>query len=367
VSAKQWRYRDKVRAGMCTSIVKQQLKIVPGKLAAVRWIIALICLAPTLCVQAQPTPTLPADYDEINTDCTDLFPEDSQPKPPEFFSFFDTPQKTISSGLESMARSIDEFFANEKVLYRSSGSSLRYSIDSLFEEGGRVTTVGKLDISLHLPRTEQKLKLVLESDPVEKQTNIERATTGKATTEETGQSYYAGLQSQFGKKNKWRFKPSIGLKLHFPPEYYFRMRAFRDINFTQWTLHLTESAYWYDTTGAGFDSEMAWDYLLEKNLLFRASSLVRNTEEYKRFDLSQIFSITHTLSNRRAITYSIGFFGNSDPTIHATDYLIQARYRQIVHSNYFFMELVPQIRYRIDYGFTEEDSLLVRFEWLFQK
>ena len=352
---------------MCKSIVKQDFKIIPGKQAAVRLIIALICLSLALCVQAQTTQTVPTDNEEINTDCTDLFPEDSRPKPPEFFSFLDTPQKKISSGLETMARSIDEFFANEKVLYRSSGSSLRYSIDSLFEEGGRVTTVGKLDISLHLPRTEQKLKLVLESDPVEKQTNIERATTGKASTEETQQSYYAGLQSQFGKKNKWRFKPSVGLKLHFPPEYYFRMRAFRDINFSQWTLHLTESAYWYDTTGAGFDSEMAWDHLINDNLLFRASSLVRNTEEYKRFDLSQIFSISQTLSQRRAITYAIGFFGNSEPNMHATDYLIQARYRQVVHSNYFFMELVPQIRYRIDYAFTQEDSLLLRFEWLFQK
>lgn len=347
--------------------VTHKIKIDPGTLVAMRLIIALICILLTAAVHAQTTQTSPADNDEINTDCTNLFPEDDHPKPPEFFSFLDAPQKRISSGLEAMARSIDEFFANEKVFYQSSGTNLRYTIDSLFEEGGRITTVGKLDISLHLPRTEQKLKLVLESDPVEKQTNLERATTGKARTDESEQSYYAGVQSQFGKQDKWRFKPSVGLKLHLPLEYYFRMRAFRDVNFSQWTLHLIESAYWYDTTGAGVDSEMTWDHLLDDNLLFRASSLVRNTEEYKRFDLSQVFSISQTLSERRAITYTIGFFGNSEPTIHATDYLLQVRYRQVVHSDYFFMELVPQIQYRIENAFTQEDSLLVRFEWLFQK
>jgi hypothetical protein len=309
-----------------------------------------------------------ADNEQINTDCTDLFPNDPLTEPQhEFFSFLDAPQKTISSGVETVARSIDQFFANEKVFYESSGSYVRYSIDNLFEEGGRLTTVGKLDISLHLPRTEQKLKLVLESDPVEKQTNLERATTGTLSAQEQERGYYAGLQSEFGKENRWRFSPSVGLKLHFPIEYYFRMRAFRDYKLTNWNLHLTESAYWYDTTGAGVDSEMVWDHLISDDLLFRASSLVRNTEQYHRFDLSQLFSITQTLSHRRAITYSIGFFGNSDPSLHATDYILQARYRQVVHGNFFFMELVPQVRYRIDYAFTQEDSLLVRFEWLFQQ
>jgi hypothetical protein len=31
------------------------------------------------------------------------------------------------------------------------------------------------------------------------------------------------------------------------------------------------------------------------------------------------------------------------------------------------MEVVPQMRFRSDYDFTREDSLLLRFEWLFQK
>ena len=346
----------------------QSPKIAVSRHVVTRWVLALSLCLLVFTAHAQAPQTEPASDNEINTDCTDLFPNDPLSKPPaEFFSFLDAPQKTISSGLESMAKSIDEFFANEKVFYESSGSYVRYSIDSLFEEGGRITSVGKLDVSLHLPRTEQKLKLVLESDPLEKQSTLERATSVTPPSQETQKNYYAGLQSEFGEEKKWRFKPSVGLKLHFPLEYYFRMRAFRDVNFSKWNLHLIESVYWYDTTGAGFDSQMQWDHLLGDNLLFRSDSLVRNTEEYQRFDLSQVFSITQTLSERRAITYSIGFFGNSEPNIHATDYVVQARYRQIVHGNFLFMELVPQVRYRIDYAFTQEDSLLVRFEWLFQQ
>lgn len=350
---------------MQKSVVKHQPPHNTLSRDTIRWLLILLLCLSVFHVQAQ---TTPPDNAQINTDCTDLFPEDDKPKPPhEFFSFMDVPQKRISSGIESMARSIDEFFANEKVFYESSGSYVRYSIQSLFEEGGRITTVGKLDASLHLPRTEQKLHLILESDPVEKQTNLQRATTGGAIDQAAQNNFYAGLQSEFGKENKWRFKPSVGVKLHSPIEYYLRLRAYRDFNFGKWYLHLGESAYWFHSTGVGFDSDMQWNHLLDDNFLFRTDSLVRHTQEYHRFDLSQIFSLVQSLSNRRAITYSIGFFGNSDPKIHATDYVLQARYRQVVHGNYFFMELVPQIRYRIDYAFTQEDSFLVRFEWLFQK
>lgn len=329
-------------------------------------LVMLLCCLHALNVQAQTTTPAPPEDTPINLDCTDLFPDDKAPKPtPDFFSFLDAPQKTISSSIESVARSIDGFFANEKVNYESSGSYVRYSIQSLFEEGGRTTTTGNLDLSLHLPRTEQKLRLVVESDPIEKQTNLQRATTG--TTDETEKSYYAGLQSEFGKEDKWRFKPSVGIKLRSPIEYYFRARAYRDVNFDKWNLRLTESAYWFHSTGAGFDSEMQWNHLLAENWLFRADTLVRNTEEYHRFDLSQIFYLVNSLSKRRAITYSIGFFGNTEPNLHATDYILQARYRQIIQGDYLFMELVPQIRYRIDNAFTQEDSFLLRFEWLFKQ
>lgn len=301
----------------------------------------------------------------VNTDCTDLFPADSQPPPPSsFFSFLDTPQHSISSGIERVARSIDEFFADERVYYQSSGSYVRYSIQTLLEEGGRHTTIGNLNISLHLPRTEQKLRLIVESDPVETQSNLERASNTPIPQNEV--SYYAGLQTKLGKQNRWEFKPSVGLKLHLPLDYYVRVRAFRNINFDKWNLLLTESAYWFDSTGAGFDSQMQWNHLLTDHLLFRADTLVRHTQEYHRYDLSQLFSLIQSLSERRALTYSIGFFGNSNPKVHATDYILQARYRQIIHGDYLFMELVPQVRYRIDYNFTQEDSLLLRFEWLFK-
>lgn len=330
------------------------------------WIMSLILSLLALHVHAQEEVTNEYDFEEVNIDCTDLFPED-ETQDRGYFSFLDVPHETLSTGLESMARGIDEFFANEKVFYESSGSYVRYSIDNLWEEGGQVSTRGELKISLHLRRTEEKLKVVLESDPVETQDSIERVTKTPGTVTEKDKNYYAGVQREYGQEDKWRFKPSLGIKLHFPIEYYFRVRAYRDFNYEKWKLHLADSVYWFDTTGGGFETTMEWNRLLGENVLFRTGSTLRYTEENEWWDISQVFSIYHTLSERRAITYTFGVFGISKPSIHTTDYVLSARYRQILHSDYLFFEVVPQMRYRVDYGFREEDSILFRLEWLFQR
>ena len=42
-----------------------------------------------------------------------------------FFSFLDTPQAYLSSGVEGMAKRIDQFFVEDEIFYESSGSYLR--------------------------------------------------------------------------------------------------------------------------------------------------------------------------------------------------------------------------------------------------
>lgn len=300
---------------------------------------------------------------EINTDCTDLFPEDPLSRPhTDVFSFLDTPQQWIYNDLDTAARHLDAFFANQDVLYAYSGSHARFTLDTTFNEAGEHSVVGKINISVRLPNTERKLHLLLESDPTEAQTTLQRATT--VGTEEPTPNVYAGVQNEYAKR-EWRFSNSLGAKLRFPPDYYVRFRAARDFRFADWNLLLTESLYWYKSTGTGIDSVMNWDHLLRNDLLFRSDSLVRYTWENERFDLSQTFTLSQTFSYRRILTYYIGFFANTDPNMHMTDYVLQLRYRQLLHSNNLFMELIPQRRYSIDNSFSPEDSFLLRLEWLF--
>ena len=292
-----------------------------------------------------------------------LVPEAEKP----FFEFLDAPQRTVSTGIENLAQAIDEFFADEKVLYESSGSYVQLTGDLLFEEPGEVHSRGDIRLRLRIPHTQKKLKLMLESDPDEQRSTVERVANQVPQTDSEDRNLYAGVQAELGKPEKWRIKPSLGLKLRFPVEYYVRLRASRIYQYDKWRLFLSETPYWFDTTGFGFDSNMEWSYPLYDNLLFRSVSVLRYTDARDMFDFAEILSLTHTLSPSRAITYEAVAFADGEPAVHATQYLLLARYRQRVHSDYLFLEIVPQVWYRKEFDFNDEPSLLLRLEFLFQR
>lgn len=312
-----------------------------------------------------------ADDSAYPLDESDCIPEMTEGMAREearpFFEFLDQPQEAVSSGIESLAQSIDEFYADEKVKYESSGSYVQLIGDLLFEEPGQLHSMGNIKLRLRIPHTQKKLRLLLESDPDEKRSTVERVTNQAPQTGDSDDSLYAAVQTDLGKPEKWRFKPSLGLRLRFPIEFYVRLRASRTYQYDKWRLYLMQTPYWFDTTGFGFDANMEWSYPLQDDKLFRSVSILRYTDERDMFDYAQVISLTHTLSSRRAITYEAAAFADAEPAVHATQYLLLTRYRQRVHSDYMFLEIVPQLRYRKEFGFNDDASLLVRVEFLFQK
>lgn len=284
-----------------------------------------------------------------------------------FFSFLDGPQKAISSGVETFARNIDEFFSNDNVFYESSGTYLRLTADMILEEDGQQGYQGDIKLKLRLPHTRQKLKLTFESDAGVRADELsgEPENTPIDVVEE--KDYFAGIQATLGRKDEWQFKPSIGLRLGSNVEPYIRFRAQREYHLDDWSIRWNETPYWFDSFGWGFDSYLEFNNKLSNTDLFRAATFARWTRETEKFELSQTFSMFHTLSPRRAVSYYIGVYGESEPTVYATHYLVGLSYRQNIHKDYLFLELLPQIRYNKDNEFHAEHSIIFRLEMVFKK
>jgi hypothetical protein len=100
-------------------------------------------------------------------------------------------------------------------------------------------------------------------------------------------------------------------------------------------------------------------------LLFRSTTGANWRAETEAFALRQIFSLTHTLSDRRAISYQLRFDGIDEPTIHTTQYSILAHYRQNLHAGYLFMDLIPRVTYLKEYDFRADYSFTFRLEMVF--
>ena len=281
-----------------------------------------------------------------------------------FFSFLDPHQETVSTGFEGMVRSVDEFFADEKTAYTSSGSYLRVTADLTVNEGGDYNFRGDLKIRARFPLTQRKLKITLESDPDEQRSDLERETDTPVDRDD--KALFAGLATRWGDVDKWHLDPSIGVKIRSPLDYYVRVRAGRSFELSESSIFdLFQSIYWFDSTGYGADTNVDYNHLITENLIFRSSSFARYTEENEYWDLSQNFYITHRFNAKRAISYQVGVFGISEPTVFATDYLLLVRYRQNIHKDWLFFEVTPQILYQKDFNFNAEHSLLLRLEAYF--
>ena len=291
-----------------------------------------------------------------------LLPENVTP----VLSFLDTPNAQVSNGLRATARYIDQFFANEKLAYESSGSSLRLLLDTVFAENGETGYDGKIRLRLRLPRTQNKLRLFFENEPEqlrdEAQPELEETPEDAANETE----YFAGLQADLGSERKWRFKPSLGVKIRIPADIFARFRFYRTFNFAAWELYWDETFAWFDSSGWRFDSTLEWSYPLATQWLFRTTTFARWTDEAEYYTASQDFNVIHTLSSHRAISYQLGVYGIEEPSIHAEQYWFGVRYRQDVHRGFMFLELHPKVQFFKENDFSDEYSMLLRLEFFFQ-
>jgi hypothetical protein len=303
-------------------------------------------------------------------DCPAVFPDaDAEKEKPKaaILSFIDATERVVSKQLNEIVRDVDEFFANEKTFYSSTGSYIRLTMDAVWSEGGELGYAGDVRIKIGLPLTQGKLKLLLESDPEEKRDSLDRRVENTPSAAIEKRDYYTGIQASFGQQTSWRFDPSIGVKISAPLEPFVRFRAERNyVLVDDWLMTINGTAYWFDSSGTGYDGLLEFNHRLGDNVIGRATSFVRWTAETDYFSLSQVFSVIHTLSERRAITYLTGVYGNSEPTVTATDYLIAVRYRQALHKDILFLEINPELRFRKVNEFKDEYTLFVKLEMLFK-
>ncbi len=307
--------------------------------------------------------------DDIYSD-EEICPEDetvSTEIDDSFFSFFDASQEYVSSSVESMARNMDEFFTSNRDFYDTSGSYLSLKQNVIFREKGIIEYTSKVKFKLRLPNTEKNLKLFFESPEDKNPYDISTQTENIPTTSEEEANNILGVQADSGERFGWKYKPSIGLKLGSTIDPFVRFRFSKEFNFAKWNIKWDEVPYWYDSSGWAFDSYLELNRKIREDNLFRSATFARWKNETDQFELSQVFSMFHTISKKKALSYYAGVYGVSEPNVHTTHFLLGLNYRQSIHKDYLFIEVKPQILYQRINDFHAEHSVLFSVEIIFKK
>src|SRR3569623_1578171 len=120
----------------------------------------------------------------------------------------------VSHGLERMVRRIDSFFAADQAFEESTRSYARLRFDTILDQDMQISFDGDVRVRIDLPRTERKLKLLIESDTRDT-TDPTQNQNAQTPVDAVKRPDYLISVEQVQELNAWDVRPAAGIKLRW--------------------------------------------------------------------------------------------------------------------------------------------------------
>jgi len=275
----------------------------------------------------------------------------------------------LSRHVEVLARKIDAFFGTERAFEESSGTYVQARGSLIYQKKGDIDFDEQVRAKVDLPNLRRKFSLVIESQPEELAGQGGRITTGNRTLNESidNKDFTASLQLVLREKATWDIRLQPGIKLHWPPETFLRLRSRRIWSISEnWLSRVTFTPGWYDSRGWEVRLRNDFDREAVNSSLFRvASEAVWLVKEDRNVELIQTLAYSHPLGGRARMAYETGVSFETDPTFWDTSYFSSIRYRRNIHRGWAYIELKPQILFERENNFRSDPSFAVTLEIIF--
>ena len=275
----------------------------------------------------------------------------------------------LSRNVEELARKIDTFFGTERAFEESSGTYVRARGSIIYRKSGEQDFDGNIRAKLDLPNLKEKLSLVIESDAEDTLDPKGQITTGTPRVADTFDSRRASASLQYVLREErfWDVRLQPGLKLHWPPETFLRLRLRRLQPISEkWLSRVTLTPGWYDARGWEMRLRHDFDRDAGSGSLFRAATEATwLLKEDPNLALVQSFGYAHPLGKRVQMAYETGVILETHPTFWDTAYYSSIRYRRNLHRGWVFLELKPQVLFERDNDFKPDPSFAFTIEMIF--
>jgi hypothetical protein len=291
------------------------------------------------------------------------------PLPADTPIVMDSTRDYLSAKLESWARSTDRFFGDYRNYQESNDSVVQLVATQVVGYQGPPKFDYALNVKVHLPNTEKKLQLLVETGPDKNSatgpTKIQPYPYRKSNTQG---SIAAALRYEKSEAERWHFTTDGGLLMAgIASTPFARSRLRLAMPVGPWLMNVAESVFWYNTIGAGESTVLDFEHRINELFVVRSSSNATWLNDTQNFDLRQDLSLYHSLNDRAALLYQVSAIGVSRPQTQVSDYVILLLFRYRVHREWMFVELSPQQHFPRDRNFEPSSLLSMKFELLFDK
>ena len=312
------------------------------------------------------TPTASSSPTKVTDDVTAVPPKKALTLFERFFAALDDEHGTWSTNLESYARHTDAFFGDARAFEDSNDTNGQMSVGIFPKEAEGERFDFRLRVKIHLPRTQKRFRLLIESDPKELVAAPTLAPTPAVAAKEA--SYGLALETQLEDTGAWVLSPAAGIKVSsWPPDPYFRLRAVRYESLDPWLVRFSAGASNYVAKGPLASVQLDFDRTWINNMLFRVTGNIKwkkDRENNRQEMTGALGSLTlfHDFSPRSKLSYSVGVQGDDDPTWWVDSFSINVAYRHALHKRWFFGTVNPELTYPRDRGFTPTWGVMLRLE-----
>ncbi len=303
-------------------------------------------------------------------------PEDLPPKP----SFIDLKRDYVADKFVSFAQEIDSFFGDDRNFQDTNKSVLQIDASRTMLQGNAPNVALTFRAKFHLPNAQKRLHLLFESNPDQNlpgQTLLQQFQQQEASVFKsvaTPDSYGAAIRFENKEGSPYQLSADGGLKADSGQQFYtysihpfVRSSASYVQNLNSLQLKLTQSLFWFNSTGLGENTQLDLDHHYTDKVLFRATSGATFLVSNEDFTFHQDFSIFDTIDQQASLLYQLSANGVSRPSAEISEYVALVLYRRLIHQDWVYFDINPQLHYPKANNFQVNSELILRLEFMFSK
>nr|WP_075881226.1 hypothetical protein [Halomonas massiliensis] len=281
-------------------------------------------------------------------------------------------RERVGTWVDNTSRRIDSFFGTRDGMNVENDSYLRLGQEFDWMEGDGIDGEVNLRYRIDLPTAEERLRLIIESDPEETQGTLEEQGSGRlANDQRDNRDSILGLTwlENRDKREHWSNDISAGVRLRLPLDPYVRFISERlwDLGESPWQLESSNRLSWFNNEG--YSARTRWDVgrPLSASQHLRFITTFQWREEEDTLEYSEIAELNHRLNKRSALRYSAIAIGESASNPHMTNYYLQTRYRRDVHKGVLFADVIPELHFPRESSYEPRWAMTLRLEMYFQR
>jgi len=284
---------------------------------------------------------------------------DSKPMEEVAEEIADDLHESLSDNIIYFSNLLDNFFVDERMDDEGSHSRVILGYLTSTDDLQTIHSQYLLKVRLHLPKTQNKLRLVVESS-----VDFDQDTDEVNITDDSKDAEYStALQFVFTESKLWQFSSSAGMLFSTPLNPFLRMRLRRLFLLGEWESRITQTFFWFNAEGIGETTSLDFERKINDAFFFRVSSKATIVEEEPtEVSGNQNFSLFQRLSSKKGLVYSIGADGLLNPPPHVSRYYTNVRFRHNFYKKWAFYEVVPGVEFYREDHFNESPFLLLKLD-----